>query len=186
MEAIELILGLDEQAMELSAWQMASRAVLIYLLTLAIIRLGKTRLMGQATAFDMIVGIVLGSIVSRAITGNAPLLPAMAAAVAIVALHWIFSACAVRWSAIGHVLKGGSRVLVAKGAIRKDELRRAHVTRHDLEEAMRRRGMTDLAKVAEARLERDGSISVVQQEAAPRIVEMRVAPGVQTVRIELA
>jgi hypothetical protein len=35
--------------------------------------------MGQGTAFGVILGTMLGSIVSRAITGNAPFLPALAA-----------------------------------------------------------------------------------------------------------
>jgi uncharacterized membrane protein YcaP (DUF421 family) len=35
--------------------------------------------MGEATAFDVILGIMVGSIVSQAITGNAPLVPALAA-----------------------------------------------------------------------------------------------------------
>jgi len=39
--------------------------------------------------------------------------------------------------------------------------------------------------VAEARLERNGDISVVRAERPPRVVEVRVADGVQTVRIEL-
>jgi hypothetical protein len=34
---------------------------------------------GEATAFDMLLGIMVGSIVSRVITGNAPLGPALAA-----------------------------------------------------------------------------------------------------------
>jgi hypothetical protein len=38
---------------------------------------GKKRFMGEATAFDMMLGVMVGSIVSRAITGNAPLGPAL-------------------------------------------------------------------------------------------------------------
>jgi len=40
-------------------------------------------------------------------------------------------------------------------------------------------------QVAEARLERNGDISVLRAEKPPRVVEVRVADGVQTVRIEL-
>ena len=78
---VALGIGLESQQMEF--WQMALRAVIVYAVTLAMVRLGKKRFMGKATAFDMILGIMLGSIVSRAITGNAPLVPALAAAAAL-------------------------------------------------------------------------------------------------------
>ncbi len=67
----------------------------------AVVRLGKKRFMGQATAFDVILGIMLGSLASRAITGNAPLGPTLAAASALLAMHWAFSALAVRWHRFG-------------------------------------------------------------------------------------
>jgi hypothetical protein len=38
---------------------------------------GKERFMGEATAFDMMLGIMVSSIVSWAITGNAPMDPAL-------------------------------------------------------------------------------------------------------------
>jgi hypothetical protein len=65
---------------QLNAAQMALRAVVVYVVTVIIVRLGKKRFMGQGTAFDVILGIMLGSIVSRAITGNAPFFPALATA----------------------------------------------------------------------------------------------------------
>jgi hypothetical protein len=75
MEFADLLLGLGEEARDLSPWQMAARAVVVYLATLAIVRIGKKRFLSRASAFDVIVGIVIGSIASRAVTGNAPILP---------------------------------------------------------------------------------------------------------------
>lgn len=51
---------------------------------------------------------------------------------------------------------------------------------------MRREGMKpDTSRIALAYLECDGSISIVPREEEPRVVEIRVADGVQTARIEL-
>jgi uncharacterized membrane protein YcaP (DUF421 family) len=63
-------------------------------------------------------------------------------------------------------------------------MRAAHLTQGDLDEDLRRHGLTDLEQVAEARLERNGDISIIKATAAPRIVEISVANGVQTVRVE--
>jgi uncharacterized membrane protein YcaP (DUF421 family) len=184
MDFLDLIFGSGEAA-DLSALQMAARALIIYLVTLAIVRLGKKRFMGRATAFDVIVGIMLGSIVSRAITGNAPMIPAMSAAAMVMALHWTFSALAVHWGGFGRLIKGRSRRLVQDGRPDEEALRAVHMTRHDLVESLRERGVGDLGQVAEARLERDGSVSVIRKTAEPRVLAVDVASGVQTVRIRI-
>lgn len=65
-------------------------------------------------------------------------------------------------------------------------MRGSSLSRRDLEEAMRQEGMKpDTSRIALAYLERDGSISIVPRKGEPRVVEIRVADGVQTARIEL-
>ena len=185
MDALNTLIGAGEEAKDLGALQMAARAAIIYVVTLIIVRLGKKRFMGRATAFDVIVGIVLGSIASRAITGNAPMVPSMTAAAVTMALHWAFSALAVRWGGFGTAIKGRSRLLVKNGAVDHSALRSAHMTDGDLEEALRAHSLEEMGSVAEARLERDGSVSIVKQASRPRIVDIQVESGVQTVRLEL-
>lgn len=185
MDALEDIIGIGKEAMQLDAGEMALRAAIIYIVTLAIVRLGKKRFMGSGTAFDMIVGIMLGSMASRALTGNAPIVPTMTGAAVLVGAHWVFSAIAVRWHGFGVLIKGRPDTIVRDGEVDEAMMRKAHMTDRDLEEDLRDNGLTDVAKVAEARLERSGRLSVVKAERVPRILEVQVAPGVQTVRIEL-
>ena len=142
---------------------MALRAVLIYAVTLAFIRLAKKRFLSQASAFDVVVGIIIGSIASRAITGNAPMLPSMAACAAIIALHWLFSAIANRSHGFGELIKGSSSVLVENGETDGKALRSAHMTERDLTEALRQQGIEKPDQVKEARLERNGSVSVIKK-----------------------
>ena len=185
MDLLEMLLG-QEGGGNLTALQMGARALVVYVVTLAIIRLGKKRFMGRATAFDVIVGIVLGSIASRAITGNAPMVPALTAAAVVMALHWGFSAVAVRWEFFGRVIKGRSRLLIKDGEVDENEMRAAHMTSRDLLVAVREQGVSEISQVSEARLERDGSVSVLGKSAEPRLVTVRVEDGVQTLRLEIA
>ena len=159
----EEALGIGLEAKDLGAAQMASRAVLIYLVTLAFIRLAKKRFLAGASAFDIVVGIIVGSIASRAITGNAPLLPSTAAIAAIVAMHWLFSALAVLSHTFGKLIKGSSRLLVQDGKVDEETLRKVHMSQRDLEEALRQQGVKDVQQVEQAHLERDGSISVIEK-----------------------
>ena len=158
---------------------------MVYVLTVLVVRLGKKRFMGQSTAFDVILGIMLGSIVSRAITGNAPFLPALAAAAVLMAMHWLFSGLAFRSHRFGEAIKGELRVLVRDGTIDREAMRGAHVSERDLWEDLRGEGVSRLEQVAEARLERSGKLSVIEARSEPKVLEVRVAEGVQTVRIEL-
>src|ERR687891_436755 len=86
-EALRLTLGLGLQGEQIKVMQMGLRAVIVYVVTVAIVRLGKKRFMGRTTAFDVILGIMLGSIVSRGVTGNAPLVPTLGAAAALMLMH---------------------------------------------------------------------------------------------------
>src|ERR671939_422084 len=130
--ALRLALGLGAEGKELGVIQMAVRAVVVYVVTVLMVRLGKKRFMGQSTAFDVILGIMLGSVVSRAITGNAPFLPAMAAAAVLLAMHWLFSALAFRSHVFGEAIKGEPRVLIRDGTIDHEAMRQAHIREHDL------------------------------------------------------
>src|SRR4051794_4842598 len=157
---LRLLLGLGIDNNEINALQMGLRAVLVYVVTVLMVRLAKKRFMGRATAFDVILGIMLGSIVSRAVTGNAPFLPALVAAGALLMMHWMFSGIAMGWHAFGGLIKGHPRLLVRDGQIDWAAMRAAHMTEHDLWEDLRSKGVTDPRSVAEARLERTGQVSV--------------------------
>jgi uncharacterized membrane protein YcaP (DUF421 family) len=154
------IIGPDST--DITWWQMSIRAVVIFLFTILLIRLGKKRAFGKNTSFDIVLGVILGSILSRALTGNAPLFGTMAAALVMVALHMALAAVAFRSNLLGTVVKGGSTLLVRDGEILWDAMRASRITRNDLMEAIRLSGeQPDLDRVDAAYLERSGDISVI-------------------------
>jgi hypothetical protein len=54
----------------------------------------------------------------------------------------------------------------------------------DIEQALPVEGMeADASRVQRAHLERDGNISVIPRDKEPRVLDISVADGVQTVRI---
>ncbi len=65
-------------------------------------------------------------------------------------------------------------------------MRQAGLSEHDLKQALRmQNNHTDPANIRLACLERSGQISVIPFKGEPRILDVSVADGVQTVRIEL-
>ena len=183
---INTLLGLDESALELGVDQMVIRAGIVYLFTLAVVRFGHKRFLGNHSAFDVVLGIILGSVISRAITGSAAFFPALAAGLALIVVHWLIAAIAYRWHWFGTIVKGDARVLIDNGEVRWEDLRRSHLSERDLEQALRENAsLTDVSQVEEARLERSGAISIIPAGSSPRIIDVTVEQGIQTVRIKL-
>ncbi len=157
------VLGLSLKAEDLGFAHMAARAFLMYLILIWLIRSAKKRFLGQPTAFDMILVIVLGSIAARALTGGAPYFPCILAIMVIIATHWLFSLIARDSPWFSGLIKGHSTVLVRGGRIDCKALRAAHMSRGDLDEELRQQGVDGPSNVAHARLERSGKVSVIKQ-----------------------
>jgi len=98
---LELIFGGDVPQQPLELYQVAARAVLVYLVGLVVVRIGKSRLVGRMTALDVIVGFILGSLLSRGITGQASISATAVASAAVVASHWALTWLTCRSHALG-------------------------------------------------------------------------------------
>jgi uncharacterized membrane protein YcaP (DUF421 family) len=184
LNLLQSLLGIGAE--ELAPGQMALRAVLTFAVTVAIIRLGNKRLFGKGTAFDLVVAIMIGSVMSRAITGSSPLLATWAAGLVLVGLHWLLATLSYHLDWFGPLVKGHPLLLVEDGHVHRAAMREGGVSRMDLDQAFREAGSEpDPARVQLAYLERDGSISVVPRQDGPRILEVSVADDVQVVRIAL-
>lgn len=184
MRVLETLFGIG--ADELTAGQMALRAVLTFVATLTIIRLGHKRLFGKTTAFDLVVAIMVGSVMSRAITNTSGLLAIWLAGLVLIVMHRLTATLAYRVHRFGSVVKGRPRLLVEDGHVHPDAIRKGHVSLLDLDQALRESGREpDLSRVQLAYLERDGSISVVPRSSPARILEVAVEDNVQVVRIAL-
>ena len=183
---MEAFLGFERDVGDVNAMQMALRTILIYAVTLMLIRLGSKRFLSEATAFDVIVGIMLGSVMSRAINSSAPLFPTLLAGLVFISLHWSLAALAFHTSWFGSLVKGNPILLIKDGQVQQQSMREAGLSSQDLEQALRMQAQqTDASKVQLAYLERNGNISVIPCKSEPRIVDVSVVDGVQTVRIEL-
>jgi uncharacterized membrane protein YcaP (DUF421 family) len=180
-EQINILLGLGKEIRDVDSIEMALRTIVIYLFTLGIVRVSSKRFLGETTAFDFIVSIMLGSIMSRAINSSAPFGPTMVAGAVLLILHWLFALLAFRSRWFGFIVKGDAILLIKDGVVQEDGMRRSHITENDLTGALRiQTNQTDPSRVKLAYMERNGQISIISNEREPRVVEQ----GVQTVRIE--
>ena len=93
-----------------------------------------------------------------------PLIPVMAATTVFILAYWLVSFVASRSEVMDRLLKGGPTQLISNGEINVHALRRAAVSLHDLNEALREKGVAKTENVVSAQLERNGSITVIRKE----------------------
>ncbi len=161
---LDTTLGLSAtRAEELTIAQVCVRAAIVYLVLIGYVRFGKKRFLGQATAFDAILVIVIGSIASRAISGTAPFLASLAGTFVLVLVHWVISYFTEDSAILDNVLKGRDTVLIKKGRVNRKALRDEHMSPNDLAEDLRQEGVRGPSEVEEARLERSGKLSVIKK-----------------------
>lgn len=162
METINSILGIDQSV--LNWWQICIRAILVFLYAILLLRFSDKRFFGKHSAFDIVLGFILGSVLSRAITGNSPFYGTLLAAFLILALHKLFGYLAYNHSWFGTWIKGRDAILVENGEIKEESLYKNHISDNDITEALRTNGnIEDLSEVKIMYLERNGDISVIKK-----------------------
>lgn len=186
MDLLHDIFGGDYPNERLAIYQVAARAVLVYIAGVVIVRLGKSRLIARATPLDVLMGFMLGSVLARGVTGNASLSGTVTATVVLVATHWVLTRLALSSHALGDLVKGHAYVLIEDGRVIEKNRRKSHISEHDLIEELRMRGVERPDQVKRAYKERSGEVSVIPARGPAQVIEVGVKEGVQTIRIELA
>lgn len=149
----------------LSIVQESARAVLIFAYGLLLLRLSGPRMFGHWSALDIVVSIMVGSALARAMTGNAPLLGTMVAAAVMAFLHVVLAHWVARSSGIAKLVEGRPVTLIDHGQIDDGARRRAKISKGDLHEALREHGLDGEAKAGNVKrmtLEPSGKLSVVK------------------------
>lgn len=185
LDWLTFVFGADTPVQPLNWGQAAARAVVVYVIGVALIRIGKSRMLSRLSAADVLTGLVLGSLLSRGITGSASISGTASSCLALVAMHWLFTRIACHSTWFGDLVKGHGRLIVKDGKVLEGALAKHHLSRHDLEEQLRLRGIRSLDEVECAHKERSGEVSVIKRRGQPRVVDIAVEAGVQTVRIRI-
>jgi uncharacterized membrane protein YcaP (DUF421 family) len=167
MTLLDTLLGLSKEAKDLGFGHMAARAFVVFAFGVMLARVADRRMIGHNAGFDIVLMVVLGSVLSRGINGQASFFPTLGASAVLVLLHHLVAMLALHAGWFSKLLKGAPRTLIRDGRIDRAELKRNKFTDEDLDENLRLNGsVRDASEVAEARLERNGSVSVVKKKGS--------------------
>ena len=90
----------------LTWWQECDRALVVFIYGLVIVRVAGRRVFGKWAALDIIVSVIVGSNLSRALTGQASSGGTLAATTALMALHWFLAQAAAQSAWLAGILEG--------------------------------------------------------------------------------
>jgi uncharacterized membrane protein YcaP (DUF421 family) len=162
MDVLHSVFGPDQGS--LFWWQITVRGVTVFLVCTILIRMMCRRAFGMQSYLDISLAVLIGAILSRAVTGTAPFVGTTIASVAIAVSYWALVHLSQRFHWVGWLVKGSSWVLVRDGQLDERAMRRVGISRSDLHEAARRAQVMHFSQVKRAVLERSGRISVLRKE----------------------
>lgn len=144
----------------------ALRASFVYVFLLLVVRLLGKREIGNTSAFDLIVALILGEVVDEIIYGDVTILQGVIAIVVVAIWHLVNSWASFQSEIIDKITGAPPTVMVKNGQIQRKNLAKERLNEEELFSELRLMGVEDIKEVKQATLEPNGRISVIQEEWA--------------------
>jgi len=160
---MQIFYDLFGHSKDLNSLQMGCRAFVMFFITLVLIRLSGMRAFGNKSAFDNIIVIMLGAILSRAVAGVSPFVPIVVSGTVIALIHRLLAMLSVHFPGLSKLIKSESHILYRNGKYNRRNMAQCNISEGDLLEGIRLAGSVASAEeVKEIYMERNGEISVVK------------------------
>ena len=158
-------------------WELILRGFLVYALLVVLLRMTGKRQIGQMAPFDLVLLLVLSNAVQNSMNGGDNSMTAgTISAITLVAVNYAVGFATFKSKRLEALIEGRPQVLVHNGRIFEDVMKRAHLTHHELNAALRSAGCVCAEEVRFAILENNGQISVQSKEAAKKSEKSVTSP----------
>ena len=136
------------------------RAMILYVLMILVMRgMGKGQL-GQFQPYELVMAILLADIFATPMESvSTPLLSGIVPVAALFVVHGILTLLCARFDAVRAFVSGKPAILIERGEIRQDEMRRLCISLSDLTEGLRCAGILDPSEAGTAILESNGTLT---------------------------
>ncbi len=143
-------------------WELPLRASLVYLVLLLLMRVSGHRTVGQFTAFDLLVVMLLSEAVSNGLSGGEDsVFGGLISAATLIGLNLLVAFITARSHRAQRWIEGRPVLVGRDGEIFADVIKRHHMPMCDMERALREADC-DRKDMKYAFLEADGTISILQ------------------------
>lgn len=142
-------------------------AIVSYSAMIIIVRFAGKRSLAKLNAFDLVVTIALGSVLSTAILSSEVAVAEGAFAFAALAvLQWIVAQLSVASPVFRRITRSEPRLLVKDGEYRLQAMADERITRSEICAALRKAGFVSIGEAGAVVLETDGELSVLHGRSA--------------------
>ena len=143
-------------------WEFLVRGAIVYTFLLVLLRLTGKRQAGQLAPFDLVMLLVLSNAVQNSMNaGDNSLIGGLISAVTLVGLNYVVGFATFSSRKVERLVEGKPEILIHNGSVDHAVMRRAQLTDHDLDAALRQAGCVGHHEVRLATLENNGAISVI-------------------------
>ena len=153
----------------------ALRGSFVYFFLLLVIRILGKREVGNTSAFDLIVALILGEVVDEIIYGDVTILQGVTAITVVGIWHLVNSWASFKSELIDQLTGAPPTVMVENGQIQRKNLAKERLNESELFSELRMMGVENVKEVKRATLEPNGKISVLLEEWAKPIQRQDLA-----------
>jgi uncharacterized membrane protein YcaP (DUF421 family) len=151
-------------------------SVVVYIFIVIAIRLFGKKELSQLSIIDLVFILLISNAVQNAMVGSNTTLPGgLVAASALFIVNYILKLVIFYFPNLGKAIQGKEILLVYKGKINEENMRKARFSMDELLEAIREHGVASIDKIDLAILEVDGNISVLSNEFNHKTIRKRKA-----------
>jgi uncharacterized membrane protein YcaP (DUF421 family) len=146
--------------------EITARAVVMFLITLIIIRISGMRAINKSTPFEAVITILIGGILSRGVIGATPFFSAVFGSIAIIIIQKLLSRLSFYNSWIDKASKGEAVLLYKDGKFLEENMKKSDVTAKEIYEDLRLKcQLNTLDNIEEIFMEKKGEISFIRKSA---------------------
>ena len=151
-----------------NGWSNLARVLIIgvpaYISLVFFLRISGKRTLSKMNAFDLVVTVALGSTLATVLlNGNVTLAQGALAFALLIGMQYIVTWSSVRAVWVRALVTGEPTLLLYRGRVLPQALRRTRVTEAELRAALRAAGLATAGAAEAVVLETDGSFSVVRE-----------------------
>ena len=140
--------------------------ILAYASLIIMLRISGKRTLSKMNAFDFVVTVALGSTLATVILSkDIALLDGVLAFFMLIFLQYCITWLSVRFKAVKQVITSDPTLLLYKGEVLHQVLKKERITIEEIYVAARKNGLTDLTKIHAIVLETTGTLSVLSEKS---------------------
>lgn len=164
------------------------RAIVLYILVLIVMRLMGKREIGQLQPFELAISIMIADLAAVPMADiGIPISSGVMPILGLLVMHLVISVINIKSTKAREIICGKPSILIFRGKVDEDMLRKERFTINELEERLRNNNIFNIGDVEYAILETSGQVTVIPKPNKKALTpeDMNIEPQYQGISYDL-